>query len=231
MPEEPVKNSVKGAIEALYKPVESIVKTLAGPAAEEIGLSFRDSVQAWRLKRQIRLFERVKTICDDAGIKPQSVKLSLLFDVVDKGSLEEDDDLQDLWANLLASAADPNRNVLVLTAFPDILRQISKDEALYLEDMFLRSRKSMPAEEFAQVMRTRLNTPRVIIAPMYQDNLRRLGLIVEMDEDDATNFPSIPRRMALGPFAKQSRQWELTDLGLAFIKACQGPNLENRFKA
>src|SRR6476620_9323347 len=109
MPDNPVKE----AIEALYRPIESIVKTLAGPAAEEIGLSFRDSVQVWRLKRQARLFERVQEICAEAGIEPHAVKLSFLFDVVDKGSLEEDDVLQDHWANLLANAADPESQGLI----------------------------------------------------------------------------------------------------------------------
>jgi hypothetical protein len=214
MSEDPTKSVAQGAIEAIYKPIESIVKTLAGPAAEEIGLSFRDSVQAWRFKRQVRLFEQVKKVCAETGIKPQAVKLSLLFDVVDKGTLEEDDDLQDLWANLLVSAADPQRNALVLTAFPDILRQISKDEALFLEGMFFRNRRSVQPKQFAKMRKERLDNPRVVISRMY-----------EAKEDEDQNFPTIPRRMILGPFAKQYRAWELTDLGLAFIKACRGPAL------
>lgn|SRR5262249_22193729 len=128
--------SVKDAIEALYKPIESIVKTLAGPAAEEIGLGFRDSVQAWRFKRQVRLFKRVQELCAESGINPQAVKLSFLFDVVDKATLEENDDLQDLWANLLANAADPEYKSLISTAFPEILRQLSKDEAVFLEAFY-----------------------------------------------------------------------------------------------
>jgi hypothetical protein len=216
MPDDPTKNAVKGAIEALYKPIESIVKTLAGPAAEEIGLSFRDSVQAWRFKRQVRLFERVKKICDEAGIKPEAVKLSLLFDVVDKATLEEDDDLQDRWANLVANAADPKHNVLVLTAFPDILRQISKDEALFLEDMYLRRRKSNPkTEEWATLMLTLLNSEAASVAPVYEDNLRRLGLISEVETP--------LQRVSGEAFSRASRKWELTDLGLAFVRACKGP--------
>jgi hypothetical protein len=215
MADDPTKNAVKGAIEALYKPIESIVKTLAGPAAEEIGLSFRDSVQAWRFKRQIRLFERVKKICDEAGIKPEAVKLSLLFDVVDKATLEEDDELQDRWARLLASAADPKHNALVLTTFPDILRQISKDEALFLEDMYLRRLKSNPdTAEWAALMRIALNSEPISVAPVYEDNLRRLGLISEV---------GTPQRVSGVAFAKAPRKWELTDLGLAFVKACKGP--------
>jgi hypothetical protein len=160
-------NSVKDAIEALYKPIESIVKTLAGPAAEEIGLSFRDSVQAWRLKRQVRLFERVKNFCEGAGIRPQAVKLSFLFDVIDKGSLEDDDTLQDMWASLLANAADPRREALISSAFPEVLRQISKAEAgfVYVLDK---------ATSGVNPPVPRPNTS--WITDVQIDNLRRLGL-------------------------------------------------------
>jgi hypothetical protein len=136
MPDDQTKNVIKGAIEAIYAPIESIVKTLAGPAAEEIGLSLRDSVQAWRLKRQIRLFERVKKICEDAGIKPQAVKMPLLFEIMEKGSLEESDELQDIWANMLSNAADPKRASLVTTAYPEILKQLCIEEVKFLEGIF-----------------------------------------------------------------------------------------------
>jgi hypothetical protein len=159
---------VKEAIEALYRPIESIVKTLAGPAAEEIGLTFRDSVQVWRLRRQVRLFERVKKLCDDAGIRPQAVKLSFLFDVVDNGSLEEDDTLQDMWASLLANAADPERESLASSAFPEVLRQISKAEA-----GFLYALDNSPYINPIAFGRPNYDS----ITEIQRDNLTRLGII------------------------------------------------------
>lgn len=161
MPQNPVKET----IEALYRPVESIVKTLAGPAAEEIGLSFRDSVQVWRFKRQVRLFERVKQFCAEAGIKPQAVKLPFLFDVVERASLEEDDDLQDMWAALLANEADPRRESLMSSAFPEVLRQLSKAEAGYLYQLD-RATSGAPVPRPNQGW----------ITDVQMDNLKRLGL-------------------------------------------------------
>ena len=72
-----MSNPIDQAI-ALFESMKDIVQKLAGPAAEEIGLSFGDSVKVWRLKRQVRLFKRVQEICAEAGIKPQTVKLSFL---------------------------------------------------------------------------------------------------------------------------------------------------------
>lgn len=162
------ENPVKETIEALYKPIESLIKTLAGPAAEEIGLSFRDSVQAWRFKRQVRLFERVKKFCEDAGIKPEAVKLPLLFDVVEKGSLEEDDELQDMWAALLTTAADPKRESLMSSAFPEVLRQLSKAEATFLYKLHLATLSEIPAFNSRPSYDS--------ITDVQRDNLKRLGL-------------------------------------------------------
>jgi Abortive infection alpha len=228
MPDEAGTNPVKGAIEALYKPIESIVKTLAGPAAEEIGLSFRDSVQVWRFKRQVRLFERVKKICNDAGIKPQAVKPSLLFDVVDKATLEEDDDLQDRWANLLANAADSRGMVLVKTAFPDILRQISREEAAYIDDLFDIMQKAE-----VNLIRTydeeeQEHTPQ--LDAVSYDNLQRLRLI----DGNPETIPAVAVTASLEELERGGNRYkrltqetyQLTFLGEAFVKACKAPKAD-----
>lgn len=212
-------DSIPKAIKALYEPIEKIVKILAGPAAEEIGLTFRDSIRAWRFKRQVRLFNRVQEICAEAGIKPQAVKLPFLFDVVDKATLEEDDDLQDLWANLLANAADPEYQGLISTAFPDILRQLSKDEAAFLEGFYKKKRAS--AEELAEMKRTgeQFNIP--YISEVCEDNLKRLRLIDWADRPEGVQL--IYRLGETG-----GRKLRITVFGEAFIDACTKPSDEKK---
>jgi hypothetical protein len=224
MSSDPVQSTVKGIIEAIYKPIEGIVKTLAGPAAEEIGLSFRDSVQVWRLKRQVRLFERVQIICDDAGIKPQSVKLSLLFDVVERATLEEDDELQNLWANLLANAADPGGQVRVRTTFPDLLRHISKEEAIYLNEMFEINEMATAYTGRAFLPQTdeemEVSLPPKRLDEVSYDNLKRLGLIVENDE----TVPIVPLGIGVNQFRfLTTERYSLSSLGVAFVTACGVP--------
>jgi len=87
--------------------VTDIFGKIAGPAAEELGLTLRDRVRLFRFERQVRLLGQFKGICEKAGIEPKAVRIPLLFDILDRATLEEDDNLQDLWANLLANAADP----------------------------------------------------------------------------------------------------------------------------
>jgi hypothetical protein len=124
------------AVEKLVDPIVDLVKKIAGPAAEEVGLSLQDSVKVWRARRQFRLFEKMKDLITAAGYEPKRVTLKLLLPAIDYASVEEDEDLHTAWAALLANAADPRRPVDVLPSFPDILRQLSKTEAMFLNAIF-----------------------------------------------------------------------------------------------
>src|SRR5581483_8633125 len=66
-----------------------------------------------------------------AGKAPQPVPGRLLLPILEKGSLEEDGDLQQRWAALLANSAAQPENVL--PAFVSILAELSPVEAALLE--------------------------------------------------------------------------------------------------
>jgi hypothetical protein len=223
--EDPTNAAVKATIEAALKPIEDIVKTIAGPAADELGLVLRDKVREYRFKRQIRFFTKFKQLCTDAGIKPKAVNIPLLMDILERASMEPDDDLQDLWANLLANAADPNYNGLITVTFPDILKHLSKEEAVLLDHMY-EFRQSQPAEVLAEKWRKADVGTQKYVEPVYEDNLKRLGLILETDE--ATGFVAYSDN-ATPPFRFPSkRTFHLTALGTAFVKACTTPKKQNR---
>ena len=193
---------IKDAIETLYKPIESILKTLAGPAAEEFGFALRDSVRMYRFKRQVRLFKQFEKICSDANIKPQSVKLPLLFDIIERASVEDDDELQDLWANLLVNAANPARKTMVSRAFPEILKQLSKQEAIFLSAAY-----ETTGEQYRFVSLSSDDQQLPALQAVERDNLFRLGLIG--GDTILVN-------------GKGRGTW-LTGYGYEFVKACRAP--------
>jgi hypothetical protein len=220
--EDPTNAAVKATIEAVLRPIEGIVKTIAGPAAEELGMVIRDKVKEYRFKRQVRFFTTVKQLCAAAGIKPKAVNMPLLMDILDRASMEPDDDLQDLWANLLANAADPNYKGLITTAFPDMLKQIPKDEALFLEDLYLRDDSRIRAEDFAELIKTLMDKEPVWVNNVFQDNLRRLGLTEEIEKEKGSPMSSDYSTFKKSSFPKD-REWKLTAFGLAFVGACANP--------
>jgi hypothetical protein len=205
----------------LPKWLTDILGKIAGPAAEELGLTLRDHFRLFRFQRQVRLLERFRRICEQASIEPRAVKLPLLFDIIDRATLEEDDDLQDLWANLLANAADPRELILVRTTFPEILRHISREEAQYLEEMFEISVKAegytdrgyLPDSPDGEPHPQRLDD-------ISYDNLRRLGVIIQNEE----TVPVSAFETGAGQVRfLTTERYAITPLGAALVMACRPP--------
>ena len=70
--------------------ITDLLTKLVGPSFEEIGLTLRDKIRMFRGNRQIRFLEEFSKKCSDAGIEPKAVKISLLCDVFERASLEDE---------------------------------------------------------------------------------------------------------------------------------------------
>jgi hypothetical protein len=209
--------------------VTDILGKIAGPAAEELGLTLRDRVRLFRFERQLRLLGQFKSICEKAGIEPKAVRIPLLFDILDRATLEEDDNLQDLWANLLANAADPRGLVRVRTIFPEILRHISKEEAIYLEEMVeinanttsYTDRAYLPDSE----KEMEVTLPPKRLDDVSYDNLKRLGVVIENEE----MVPVAALEVGVNQFrVLTTERYAITSLGFALVMACRPPARANQ---
>jgi Abortive infection alpha len=144
------------AVEKLMDPITDLVKRIAGPAADEVGLTLQDSVKVYRAKRQYKLFEKMNRIVTEAGFAPNPIALKLLLPALDYASVESDEELHTLWANLLANSSDPRQYVVVLPAFPNVLRELMPRDARFLEavhwDVRRRSSRDPSPEESSIVL-------------------------------------------------------------------------------
>jgi hypothetical protein len=233
------KDLVKIGAESVFKPVAELIVRLFGPASDEIGEGLR--VGARTLMRKLRLFERTQEIIVEIGIEPVQVPLKILKPIIENGSLEDNDGLQDLWARLLANAADPSRGSSIPPAFPEILRQLSALDAMFLEHLYarvceeeddnLKNLRRLPFRraphtvdlgyrlalvEFFRTMIGERGTPN----PHFDEfgitmgNLKRLGLI-----EDRTDFRSM-KTYEDRETEVPAEQYFFTPLGIAFIEAC-----------
>jgi hypothetical protein len=219
---------VKDTIEALYRPIEGVVKAVAGPAAGELALLFQDVVKEYRLRRWVRCLKRTQKLFADAGINAKAVKPMLLFELLDGASLEDDDDLQDVWANLLANAADSRGQVLVRMAFPRILREISREEAQYLLEMLEVKKKTagyIPetyAEAGDESDIPEGEPPSGKLDSVSYDNLLRLRLIGPNED----LLPVEPLNAGTNQYKFLTDEpFLLTALGEAFVIACSVPQI------
>ena len=236
---------VKAGADSIFKPFAELIVRLFGPATDELGEGLRATIGAWTVKRKLRLFQKTQEALAEAGIEPTRVPLKILKPILENGSIEEDDGLQDKWARLLANAADPKRRNGIPPAFPEILRQLSALDAMFLEELYANVLDH--AEKNPDDFRGRL-TPRVLhtislghratffelfnsmsrtrgIPNPYTgefnvtvDNLKRLG-IIGADVDLREAMRVFENREPDMP----NEEYRFTPLGIEFVEACLKP--------
>lgn len=106
---------------------KNFLDKLIMPSIEEAGLLLKEEVTFWKFKNQVRVLNKAKAYCEKHNISPKTISMKLLCPLLDYSALEEDDDLQDKWAILLANMVDSEQNIQN-HVFPYILSQISSNE-------------------------------------------------------------------------------------------------------
>ena len=113
-----------------------IAKFVSGPLEQGVGV-FEDRLRYMRWERQVRLMQRVQTIMEELGeLSPtKPIPLKLAVPLFQAATLEDDDYLQDMWANLLVNSAVSKQGIELRRAYIDILERLSPLEALILEKL------------------------------------------------------------------------------------------------
>ena len=106
-----------------------IIKTMLGPAADELADLWKDQVRLYRFERQLKCVEKAERMAQEAGFTPQAVPPKILFPLLEGASFEEDENLHTMWSALLANASSPENAENVRPGFIAVLRQMAPDEA------------------------------------------------------------------------------------------------------
>lgn len=115
---------------------EKLVKVLFGPSFDEIGGMISDHVKLRRLKNQIKIFTKAHALLKDNNIDPKKVNLKVLAPLIELSSYEEEESLQNKWANLIVNVLDQNSNVLFQQNCINILNKLSPEDAKLLDKLF-----------------------------------------------------------------------------------------------
>lgn len=126
----------KEAIKQSFEIATEFVGKLVNPAFEEGGGIIQDTIKFWRFKNQINIILKAKKFLEEKKIEPIKVLPKTLVSILENGSLEEGDTIQDKWAALLANAADPGKRYSVKPSFAEILKELSPLEVVLLDKMF-----------------------------------------------------------------------------------------------
>ena len=131
---------------SMSEPVKLLLsRLLESPIIDISSEIIKDELTFYRWRRLVNMADRARKFLDSRGIEPNSyheVPIKTLLPIMELGSLEDDDTLQDKWAKLLASAV---AGETIHPSYTKILSEISKNEALMLDYL------KKPTEKYSQL--------------------------------------------------------------------------------
>ena len=190
------------------------VGSVLGTIPEDIvGLTFGDYLKELRTRNLDRLRGKTEDILRQRGIEqPEPIDPKVAIPAFEAASMESNEELQDLWANLLANAMDPTMDVSLRQIFIDTLKQFEPIDALVLNAL-VKISESSGKRSFSGTACYELNLRAAQIALSMQ-NLEKLGCVMRAGGASKS-----------GTDAYMEGQFSLTPLGDEFFIACQ-PLLE-----
>lgn len=220
-------------IPAAIEAAKELLIALVGPASEEAGLLLQDRVREHRIRNQLATLSRVGELVAEAGLRPGRIPLRTLAPLLDGCSQEEDPDLREMWAALIANASvDP---AAVPPSFPHIMSRLSPGDAQSFQRAFTRQGWPVGAWVVGNFRRwsgrRSTDAKRAWEEDIVVANLESLGLVSEeateswvrsvIRGDDERGDPFTRRPNTIE--RPRGRPIVLTGLGEAFLLAVRPP--------
>lgn len=203
--------SLKGEIEIDLNEANHFLNLIIPEFCKDgVGI-LNDLVKSWRLKNQIKIIKQAKVILKQNNIEASTVPLKILFPLLEKSSLEEDEALQNKWAKLLAYASY-SKEFEYTKSFINILDQLTVLEANILDWMDEKIEKKpnyiFSIKETATANNTKEDKLIIIFG-----NFSRLGLIMQETKGQGINF-------SLTINIQPNREYKITSFGKKFLHIC-----------
>lgn len=201
----------------LAESVRKLIAPFSDPVLKELGEYVAGKIRFINFRNSLKVLEQAKQLLDELGIRPNPIELKILVPILEGAGLEDNDDLIEMWAGLLASAAG---NCKVLPSFAHILTQLSPTEAKILDYIhtnrqeieYTGSNFGVDKQQLERAIGLNSEEYGILIL-----NLRRLELIFQVTTDDMMWQPGHGDWGAGGHIG-------LTALGESLIDACKGPH-------
>jgi len=226
-------------LEIVQKFLDKITSSNTG---QQIDLLFADKLKFQREINAAKATLKAQKLSEQLGITIKPIPTKILVPLLENASLEDEDELQDKWANMIVNMADSEKN-LQNQIFPYLLGQISLQE--YNELKVLCKKEIAFGERennIAQIQdkrEKRIETNRVKIAKLdghqlslqefEKANLVRLGLVrqlpprfyieeFEIETNDDGNFNSMQPDIEMDI---DDYGFKLSELGERFLELCE----------
>ena len=159
------------------------IAKIVGPSAIALGGLLGDQLKAWRAQNLDRISQKWERIRNEREVRPeviQNLPFGDAYRAIEAASMEEDPDVQELWARLLFNASNSDHKAEMKKMYIDLLGRINGLEARILSVHFhyahimfeIRSDK-MPLEHLEKIL-GKTDSEEVRIALL---NLQHLGIL------------------------------------------------------
>jgi Abortive infection alpha len=133
---DPVTTGLIGVgVAAAAKRAEDFIAAACGHPGESIG-TILGNMSYRRSENLEKIAEKSHFILLNIGEKPSEVPLNILHPLLDGASLQEDKTLQEVWANMLANAADPRQLSPVVPSFAIVLKELIARDVKMLDAIY-----------------------------------------------------------------------------------------------
>jgi hypothetical protein len=141
---KPFGDATKIAVEKSLDGAGAFLGKICLPAAEELGLFFKDRVHLWRSYNLAKAEKKAKKKYEEIhGLEEKYAHPRLVSSIVNQVSWTDDDEIQEMWAGLLTSSCtqdgDDDSNLI----FINLLAQLNKAQVKILNYACGTARKQM----------------------------------------------------------------------------------------
>lgn len=122
------------AVDTVEKAARFINSVFGRSISNAIGL-VEDKLAYYRLEKAIMLAEKLEANLSKKGVPRRYVPVSFGLPIIEKASVEEDENLSEKWANLLTNAADATYDKPLRRNYSTILGDMEPVDTLVLDSM------------------------------------------------------------------------------------------------
>ncbi len=131
---KPIGDAANTTVEKSFQGIEGFLKSVCVPALDEVGLLLRDKVRNWRLNNILSILDKAKGKLhfENEELKIQAHPRVALA-IIENGSLNDNDEVQEMWAGLFASSCTKSGQEDENLIFVDLLKQLTNAQARILK--------------------------------------------------------------------------------------------------
>ena len=215
---------VKPYISEIAKQAQDFIAAVTRHPGETVGTILGNALRK-RVDRAQNVAAHSYFILLSLGLQPGPVTDDILLPLLEASSLQDDEQLQDVWANLLANAADPRKLHNVVPVYITMAKDLSVREVVFLQFLHQKAGNTRTSMQYAAIRQHYRDAGLARHpAPPHMSHYSTHSPLNEQDEvDQSMALEIIVRAAIMAHHGNPEGPHKFTNLGWGFMNACQKP--------